>query len=76
MYGYGKGIELPDGSVYVVYIHTGGHAACDAVSNAIWAIRLRVAEDHQGIELLPVPGAGGDDSSQKKTSGPMEAPGI
>ena len=76
VYGYGKGIELPDGSVYVVYIHTGGHAACDAVSNAIWAIRLRVAEDHQGIELLPVPGAGGDDSSQKKTSGPMEAPGI
>jgi len=60
VYGYGKGIELSDGSVYVVYIHTGGHAAEDAVSNAIWAIRLRVTDDHRGIQLLPVPGAGGD----------------
>ena len=60
VYGYGKGIELADGSVYIVYIHTGGHRAEDAPTNAIWAIRLRVADDYQGIEVLPVPGAPGD----------------
>lgn len=59
VYGYGKGIVLPDGSVYVVYIHTGGHKSQDAVSNAIWAIRLRVTDDGQGIQLLPVPGSEG-----------------
>jgi hypothetical protein len=57
VYGYGKGTELVDGSVYVVYIDTGGHAADDARSNGIWAIRLRVSDDYQGIELLPAPGA-------------------
>ena len=62
VYGYGKGIELADGSVYVVYIDTGGHAAADARSNAVWAIRLRVSDDHQGIQLLPVPGAVKDDA--------------
>ena len=76
VYGYGKGIELPDGSVYVVYIHTGGHASKDAVSNAIWAIRLRVADDYQGIEILPVPGADGDDACRERAGGPRDAAGI
>ncbi|MCK5527226.1 MAG: exo-alpha-sialidase [Candidatus Latescibacteria bacterium] len=76
VYGYGKGIELPDGSVYVVYIHTGGHKAEDAVSNAIWAIRMRVADDYQGIEVLPVPGAGEDEVAQVSTDGPKEMEGI
>ena len=57
VYGYGKGIELADGSVYVVYIDTGGHASDDARSNGIWAIRMRVSDDYQGIELLPAAGA-------------------
>lgn len=76
VYGYGKGIELPDGSVYVVYIHTGGHKAEDAVSNGIWAIRLRVAGDYSGIQLLPVPGAGADIVLQERTDGPRDVKGL
>ena len=59
VYGYGRGIVLPDGSVWAVYIHTGGHATQDARTEAIWSIRLRVREDHSGLELLPVPGTQG-----------------
>ena len=55
VYGYGKGIVLPDGSVYAVYIHTGGHRTKDARENAIWNIRLRVRPEHDGIDLLPAP---------------------
>jgi hypothetical protein len=55
VYGYGRGIELPDGSVFAVYIHTGGHTTHDAKTEALWAIRLRVRPDHSGIELLPAP---------------------
>lgn len=55
VYGYGRGIELPDGSVLAVYIHTGGHATRDAQTEALWAIRLRVRADHSGIDLLPSP---------------------
>jgi hypothetical protein len=53
VYGYGKGIELPDGSVYVVYIDSGGHRSDDARNEAIWALRIKVRPDHQGIDLLP-----------------------
>jgi len=56
VYGYAKGIQLPDGSVYAVYIHTGGHRTKDAQTNAIWAIRLRVRPGHDGIDLLPASG--------------------
>jgi sialidase-1 len=76
VYGYGKGIELPDGSVYVVYINTGGHKSKDAMSNGIWAIRLRVREDGEGLDLLPVPGAGQGGAWQDHTSGPQEATGL
>ena len=56
VYGYGRGIELPDGSVLAVYIHTGGHTTSDARTEALWSIRLRVRPDHAGVELLPAPG--------------------
>jgi hypothetical protein len=56
VYGYGRGIELPDGSVFAAYIHTGGHRTEDARTEAIWSIRLRVRPDHSGIDLLPAPG--------------------
>jgi len=56
VYGYAKGIVLPDGAVYAVYIHTGGHSTKDAQTEAIWAIRLRVRPDHGGIDLLPAVG--------------------
>jgi len=29
-YGYGKPMELPDGSLFIVYIATGGHRTIDA----------------------------------------------
>jgi hypothetical protein len=54
-YGYGKGMQLSDGSLLITYIATGGHKTEDAKKNAIRCIRLRVREDHSGIELLPAP---------------------
>ena len=57
VYGYGQAVELSDGSIWAVYIHTGGHATEDAKTEALWSIRLRVRTDLDGIELLPAPGA-------------------
>ena len=54
-YGYGKAMQLDDGSFLVVYLATGGHSAHDARNNAIRAIRFRVRPDHSGIDLLPAP---------------------
>jgi photosystem II stability/assembly factor-like uncharacterized protein len=54
-YGYGKAMLLDDGSLFIVYLATGGHAAQDARNNAIRAIRIRVRADHSGIDLLPAP---------------------
>ena len=54
-YGYGKAMELPDGSLFISYLATGGHATTDAQQNAIRCIRLRVRTDHSGIDLLPAP---------------------
>ena len=56
VYGYGKGIELPDGSVFIAYIHTGGHSTKDAQTEAIWGVRVKVRSDHSGIDILPAPG--------------------
>jgi len=55
-YGYGKGMVLPDGSLFITYLSTGGHRREDARTNSIYAIRLRVRSDHSGIDLLPAPG--------------------
>jgi hypothetical protein len=57
-YGYGKAMELPDGSFLITYISTGGHAANDAQNNAVWCVRLRIRPDHSGIDLLPAPNRG------------------
>jgi hypothetical protein len=54
-YGYGKAMQLPDGSLFAAYIATGGHGAADAANNAIRAIRFRIRDDHSGIDLLPAP---------------------
>jgi len=54
-YGYGKAIELPDGSLFIAHIATGGHTTDNAKSNAILAIRMRLRSDHSGIDLLPAP---------------------
>jgi photosystem II stability/assembly factor-like uncharacterized protein len=58
VYGYSQAVELADGTVWAAYIHTGGHSTKDARSEALWSIRLRVRPSHDGIELLPAPGAG------------------
>jgi sialidase-1 len=54
-YGYGKAMELPDGSLFIANIATGGHHTADAQQNAVRCIRLRVRADHSGIDLLPAP---------------------
>ena len=54
-YGYGKAMELPDGSLFITHLSTGGHGTADAQQNAIRCIRLRVRADYSGINLLPAP---------------------
>ena len=49
-------MELSDGSVWAVYIHTGGHSTKDTRTEALWSIRLRVLPGGDGIERLPAPG--------------------
>jgi len=58
VYGYAQAVELADGTVWAVYIHTGGHSTRDARTEALWSIRLRVRHNHDGIDLLPAPGTG------------------
>jgi len=53
-YGYSRSCLMPDGSLYLAYIATGGAHPQEAANNAIWSIRLKVRDDHSGIELLPV----------------------
>ncbi len=55
VYGYSRGVLLPDGSVYIVYQATGGHTTKDAAAMSIYGMRLRVKPDGRGIELLPAP---------------------
>jgi len=54
-YGYGKGTQLPDGSIWLVYIKSGGHSPEDAKTNAVMNIRMRIRPDYSGIDLLPAP---------------------
>jgi photosystem II stability/assembly factor-like uncharacterized protein len=69
-YGYSRSCMMPDGSAYLAYIGTGGHVTKQAKNNMIWSIRLRVRDDHSGIELIPiVPDSSG------KTPGKMLDPG-
>lgn len=57
VYGYSHPMLLPDGTVYITYIHTGGHSSHDARTEAIWGLELNVHDDAGGIEILPAPGA-------------------
>ena len=56
VYGYGKAIQLPDGSMFVAYIDNIGLTPDDMDRQAVWGMRFRVREDYSGIELLPAPG--------------------
>lgn len=55
VYGYSNPELLPDGTVYLVYIHTGGHRPADARTQALWALRIRINDNADGIEILPAP---------------------
>ncbi len=54
-YGYGKAMELPDGSLFVVDQGTGGHTTQDAKNMSLRCLRVRVRPDHSGVDLLPAP---------------------
>jgi photosystem II stability/assembly factor-like uncharacterized protein len=54
-YGYGKAMVLPDDSLFITHILSGGHSTHDAENNAVCCIKLRIRPDHSGIELLPAP---------------------
>ncbi|MAE66749.1 MAG: hypothetical protein CMJ18_20975 [Phycisphaeraceae bacterium] len=60
VYGYCHPMLLPDGTVYLVYLHTGGHAPADARSEAIWGLRVSVHDDAGGIDILPAAGSPAD----------------
>ena len=56
VYGYSHPMLLPDGTIYLVYIHSGGHHPADARTEALWTLRIRINENADGIEILPSPG--------------------
>jgi hypothetical protein len=59
-YGYSRGVQLDDGSVYMAYQYTGGHTIEQIKRQSIFGIRFRVIDDGKGIELLPAPGSPAD----------------
>ena len=52
VYGYSHPMVLPDGTVYVTYISSGGHRPQDARTMAIWGLRVRIPDSADGIEIL------------------------
>ncbi len=75
-YGYSRSCLMPDGSAYLAYIGTGGHRQTDSASNMIWSMRLRVRDDHSGIELLPVGEKVSGKSARKMPDPGKPVPGI
>jgi len=57
VYGYCHPMLLADGSVYLVYLHTGGHVGADPRTEALWGLRVSVHDEADGIEILPAPGS-------------------
>lgn len=60
VYGYSRGVQLDDGSIYLVSMDNGGHKPQHMKTQKIFAIRFRVKGDCRGIELLPAPGSPAD----------------
>ena len=60
VYGYSHPMLLPDGTVYLVYLHTGGHIGADPRTEALWGLRVRVCAGADGIDILPAPGSPAD----------------
>jgi hypothetical protein len=57
VYGYCHPMLLPDGTVYVVYLHTGGHRPDHARTEALWGLRVRIHDGAGGIDILSPPGS-------------------
>ncbi len=57
-YGYGKAMELSDGTLFVVDQATGGHSTPDAKTMSLLCLRVRIRPDHSGIDLSPLPPGG------------------
>jgi len=57
VYGYSHPLVLPDGTIYLTYLHTGGHLPEDARTEAIWGLRLDIKDKADGIEILPALGS-------------------
>ncbi len=57
VYGYCHAMLLPDGTVYLVYLHTGGHKPEHARTEALWGLRVKIHDDAGGIDILPAPGS-------------------
>lgn len=55
VYGYGRCVEMPDGSLLAVYIRTGCHKAEDCRRGTLLAVRFRIRPDYSGIDVLPPP---------------------
>ena len=50
VYVYGIGTEMEDGSIYLVYYDPAGKQR----KTAIWGLRVKIREDRQGIDFLPI----------------------
>jgi hypothetical protein len=57
VYGYSRGVQLDDGSVFVAYQFNGGHNPEHMKTQKILGLRFRVQDGCTGIELLPAPGS-------------------
>lgn len=53
-YGYGKATELPDGTLLIADQDTGGHTTADAKNMSLRLLRVRIRDNHSGIDLLHV----------------------
>ena len=56
-YGYSHPMVVPDGTVYLTYLHSGGHRPSHARTEALWGLRVRIHDDAAGIDILPTPGS-------------------
>ena len=66
VYGYGAGVEMDDGSVWVVYYDPGKE---QQKRTGTWSMRIRINDDKDGLEILPVPGAGEDADTETGGAG-------
>ncbi len=69
VYGYCAPVVLKDGTLYLAYIHTGGHGPADARTEALWGLRVKINENADGIELLPAPGSPADKGLKGELTG-------